>query len=78
MHVVSQSAANSNPLMYAYDYNSNLKFLIDTGASISVIPSKRFNTSKDKPDGGSLRAANGSSINIYGEKLLNFDYRFET
>ena len=59
--------------MYAYDYNSNLKFLIDTGASISVIPSKRFTTSKDKPDGGSLRAANGSSINTYGEKLLTLN-----
>ena len=69
--MVSQSAANSNPLMYAYDYNSNLKFLIDTGASISVIPSKRFITNKDTPSRiPSLPRGGGLSVSMTLKAML--------
>ena len=57
--------------MYAHDRNSKLNFLIDTGASISVIPAKHFLKPNRNPDGGSLIAANGSKILTYGERILN-------
>ena len=64
-------------LLYAIDHSSGLKFLIDTGACISVLPAKCFKKQSDTPDGFYLYAANGSLIKTFGEKLrkLNFGLR---
>lgn len=55
------------------DRNSGLKFLIDTGANISLLP-KQFNTKGTLLTAFRLYAANGSTINTYGEKLLTLNF----
>ena len=59
--------------MYAHDRNSKLNFLVDTGASISVVPASKFGRKKRNPDDGVLAAANGSKIATYGERILSLD-----
>lgn len=46
-----------------------MQFLIDTGADVSVIP-KGSRSVKHKPTSMKLFAANGTSINVYGEATL--------
>lgn len=54
------------------DSQSNLKFLIDTGADVSVIP-KNFVKKPLTPNKLMLFAANGTKINTYGTKLLTLN-----
>lgn len=49
-----------------------MQFLVDTGADISVI-SRSVLTKRHTPEEFKLYAANGSSINTYGEKLLTLN-----
>ncbi|CAE1168528.1 unnamed protein product [Acanthosepion pharaonis] len=58
-------------LFYVWDRNNGLKFLVDTGAAISVIPPT--NRSALKPTPFQLRAANGSTIETYGNKELTLN-----
>ena len=65
-----------DPLLFAFDHNSGRRFLVDTGAEISVLPA----TGKDKCSGSygpTLVAANHTSIRTYGNRtaLLNFNHR---
>ena len=62
-----------NRLLYVTDRNSKLKFLIDTGSEVSVIPRS---TEKHflHPIGLSLQAANNTKISIYGQKSLTLDF----
>ena len=58
-----------NSLFHVYDKFSRCKFLVDTGAEVSVFPA----TSRDRRFGRTgleLQAANGSRIKSYGSKLL--------
>ena len=59
----------SSRLLYITDRNSRLKFLIDTGSEVSVIPRS---TEKHllHPTGLSLQAANNTKINTYRQKSL--------
>ncbi|GAA49140.1 transposon Ty3-G gap-Pol polyprotein [Clonorchis sinensis] len=52
------------------DRNSGLRFLVDTGADISVIPVTAAN-SKLTPSPLTLRAANGTCIKTYGQRVLD-------
>lgn len=55
------------------DNNSGLKFLVDTGANISVLPvMKKYYY--DKCDNYKLYAANGTEIKTYGTKTLTLDF----
>jgi len=55
--------------LHVTDKNSGIKFLIDTGADISLFPKKYV--SKDiQPVPKQLFAANGTRIPTFGEKLL--------
>jgi hypothetical protein len=54
------------------DRRTGIPFLIDTGAEISVIPVSKGN---HQPTAQSLRAANGSPIATYGQRLLNLDLK---
>lgn len=57
------------------DSNSGLKFLIDTGANVSVLPksviSKNIVLSDDQSY--TLYAANGTEIKTFGTKTLDLD-----
>lgn len=56
--------------LFVFDPINKLRFLIDTGADISVVP--RIYYRHQPPDHNSnLSAANGSVIKTYGVKLLN-------
>lgn len=54
--------------LFLTDRSSGSRYLIDTGADISVIPPS-YSDRRKKTD-RKLYAANGTSINIYGERLL--------
>lgn len=58
-------------LFFIKDKNSNISFLVDTGAEISVIPP----APGDKPitTDFKLQAANGTKIDSFGKKTLNLD-----
>jgi cleavage and polyadenylation specificity factor subunit 1 len=61
-------------LLYVNDRKSGRRFLVDTGAEISVLPATGLNsriTSPTQP----LLAANGSSIKTYGKYNLNLHLR---
>lgn len=51
---------------------NNLRFLLDTGAEISVLPHKMFKNTSNKND-LILSAANGAIINTFGHRELLID-----
>lgn len=53
-----------------YDKKNNLRFLVDTGANVSVLPAWKKRTAK--PD-AKLYAANGTEIKTYGERTLELN-----
>ncbi|UYV65657.1 hypothetical protein LAZ67_3004985, partial [Cordylochernes scorpioides] len=61
-----------NILLFVMDKNTGLRFLVDSGADISIIPPKdknRMLISDYKP-----YAANGTEIVTYGTKVSNLDF----
>ena len=62
-------------LFFVMDHQSGTRFLIDTGAEVSVIPPSR----KDKQHkqayyiGPPLKAVNNTTITTYGSRSLTFD-----
>lgn len=56
--------------LFLYDKTNKLKFLVDSGADISVLPAAKFRSDKRISD-VVLTAANGSEIHTYGKKMLN-------
>ena len=59
-------------LFYITDTSSGYKFLIDTGAQVSVIPPTSFQR-KQKNNSFQLQAVNSSPIATYGSQLLTLD-----
>lgn len=57
--------------MFVLDRTSNTKFLIDTGADISVIPPTHLD--KRRANNYHLYAANHGTIQTYGERALNLN-----
>ncbi|CAE1286253.1 unnamed protein product [Acanthosepion pharaonis] len=65
---------NRNRLFYIRDRNSNLDFLVDTGAQVSVVPFKNCDKSTlSKQASLKLQATNGTSINTYGERVMSLN-----
>lgn len=56
-----------------FDRNTNHRFLVDTGADISVLAATPIHKKKCSPTSYKLYAANSSPINTYGEKDLQID-----
>ncbi|GFU69855.1 retrovirus-related Pol polyprotein from transposon 297 [Trichonephila clavipes] len=68
----SSSSAMVINRLYLSDRTSRSKYLIDTGADVSVIP--LTTASKDLPPVSlQLFAANGTVISTYGQKLVTLD-----
>ena len=60
-------------MLYLTDSNSGNRFLIDTGAGVSVLPPLAI----DLPHKGKSRpliAANGSEIATYGQRAMQLDF----
>ncbi|XP_067134990.1 uncharacterized protein [Centruroides vittatus] len=58
------------------DPSTNLSFLVDTGADVSVIP-KSLSPQARNPGKLVLFAANGTRISTYGTKLLTLDFNLQ-
>lgn len=65
---------NHSHLLYVWDRASGHKFLVDTGAQISVFPA----SSQDRRmrDGEPLVAANGTKIRTFGTRTILLDLGF--
>ena len=58
--------------LHVYDRKSDIKFLVDSGSIISLLP-RSHATRKTSPEILKLTAANGSCINTYGQHVLTLD-----
>jgi cleavage and polyadenylation specificity factor subunit 1 len=58
-------------LFFIHDRNTNTRFLVDTGAEVSVYPPSRLD--KQHKSTFSLQAANNTSIRTYGTKHLTLN-----
>ena len=65
--------ASSGYRLFVRDRVSNLRFLVDTGADISVVPPTRLDRACDSSRSPSLTAVNGSSIATYDQRCLTVD-----
>ena len=65
--------ASSGHCLFVRDHVSNLRFLVDTGADISVVPPARLDQACDSSRFPSLTAVNGSSVATYGQRCLTVD-----
>ncbi len=73
VNAVGQPQKSTSPRLFVRDRRSNLRFLIDTGSDVSIIPRSLLK----KVDVGInylLQAANESKIQVYGIKLLELDF----
>ena len=59
-------------LFYITDCANGLRFLVDTGAKVSVVPPSATDRNHHK-DNLSLQAANKTSIATYGNRLLTLN-----
>ena len=59
-------------LLYVHDPSTGLRFLIDTGAELSVIP-RSASYRHLQPTTVSLQAANGSRISTFGQRSITID-----
>ena len=66
------SGHSHSRLFYTTDNSSGRKFLVDTGAQVSVIPPTSAQK-KHRHDGFHLQAVNSSPIATYGSQLLTLD-----
>lgn len=72
--VASATGQLQSRLFYISDRNSNLRFLVDTGAEVSLIPPSA--TDRQHPqEGFALQAANNTVITTYGRRSLTLDFQ---
>lgn len=72
----SPITSSKSSLLYIRDNTQNFTYLIDTGASISVLPLRNCDK-KHLDHSFTLKAANGSIINTYGERFIFTDLGFK-
>ena len=75
--VVAQAAGSIQGLFYLHDKISKRRFLVDTGAEVSVIPASGLDT-RTRHSGPPLLAANRSSIRTYGMRALSLRFGSST
>ena len=67
--VATASAGPRDPQLFSTD-NTGRRFLVDTGAQVSVIPATPFDKNAG-PSGPPLQAANGTPTQTYGSRELH-------
>ena len=60
---------HATPLLHIHDRSSSRKFLIDTGAEVSVFPASGIDLRSGRT-GPFLRAANGTPIRTFGTRFM--------
>lgn len=68
----SDSCHTTSRLFYVTDRIAGHRFLVDTGAEVSVVPAARLDRQRS-PQTAPLQAANNSAINTYGQRSLTID-----
>ena len=63
------------PLLYLTDRHSGTRFLVDSGATVSIFPAS-LQDQKTRPQTTPLIAANGSHIATYGTRKIRLDLGF--
>ncbi|BHF85614.1 hypothetical protein SprV_1002878300 [Sparganum proliferum] len=71
MATTAAGPSRTSRLFYINDKSNGLRFLVDTGAEVSVIPPLRRH--RLKPSQFSLKAANSTTISTYGQRSLTLD-----
>ena len=61
-------------LFFVTDYANCFRFIVDTGAEVSVIPPSRTDR-KHRQDNQTLQAVNNTSIATFGTRSLTLDLR---
>jgi hypothetical protein len=61
--------------LFVTDASTGTQYLVDTGAEISVLPKHFLGKSCQPIEGNILFAANNTSIQVYGSKLLIVDLK---
>ena len=65
---------SSGRCLFVTDRRTGVRFLFDTGAEVSVLPTSRQDrTEHHSPSSPSLTAVNGSSTKTYGQRCINID-----
>lgn len=74
---MNSSAAGSNSLLLIPDVATGRRFLVDTGAEVSIFPASGTDA-RTHPPGPPLFAANGSPIRTFGSRTLSLDLGIKT
>ena len=65
---------SSGRRLFVTDRRMGVRFLVDTGAEVSVLPTSRQDrTRHHSPSSPPLTAVNGSSIKTFGQRCMNID-----
>ncbi|GFS22483.1 retrovirus-related Pol polyprotein [Elysia marginata] len=75
--VASASAGPRDPQLFVTDSNTGRRFLVDTGAQVSVVPATWFER-RSGQSGSPLQAANGTSIPTYGSRNVPLCFNHRT
>ena len=67
---VDSAASAPATLFKVFDFNSGMNFLIDTGSQISILPASTWDKS-NRSRTQELMAANGTTIDAFGQRLLS-------
>ena len=70
--VATSDAGTTSRLLFITDRATHTRYLIDTGAAVSVVPAPLHSRKSDEK-GPPLRAANGTNIATYGTQMLSLD-----
>lgn len=74
VQAVTGSCANVvNNRLCVMDRSTGYRFLVDTGANVSVLPARK--STRDNSAGYKLYAANGTEISTFGVKTLVLDLK---
>lgn len=72
LEATSATGLTFSRLFYVADKSTGLRFLVDTGAEVSVVPPSR-DERRSQPDHLVLQAVNNTSIATYGKRSLTLD-----
>ncbi|XP_064463435.1 uncharacterized protein LOC135374389 [Ornithodoros turicata] len=72
LSTTSAPESTSSRLFHIVDRTTGMRFLVDTGAEVSVIPADKFSR-RPRQQCFSLRAANASTIPVYGQRSLTLN-----
>lgn len=69
--VATSDTGQSNTRLFLFDKSTNLSFLVDTGADVSVLPPTAEERQQNEQTMFNLVAANGSPIKTYGKRQIS-------